>query len=197
MKQEKKNRILCYIREYKQQNTNRSPSIGEIAQYCSISKSTVHNYLLEMTDEGLLKYDGVRNITFPEETVVMKRVAVLGKIACGTPCQATENPDGYVDVPSEMLGTGDYFCLRASGDSMINAGISDGDYVLIRRQNTADAGNIAVVLTNDNEEATLKRYYPDFANNRIRLHPENDSMEDFYVSECLIQGVATKVIKNI
>ena len=81
MKQEKKNRILCYIREYKQQNTNRSPSIGEIAQYCSISKSTVHNYLLEMTDEGLLKYDGVRNITFPEETVVMKRVAVLGKIA--------------------------------------------------------------------------------------------------------------------
>ena len=78
---------------------------------------------------------------------------------------------------------------------MINVGIDDGDLVLIRQQSYADAGQIVVALIED--EATLKRYYPEPEKKRVRLHPENDEMSDIYVSDCLIQGVAFKVIKNL
>ena len=80
---------------------------------------------------------------------------------------------------------------------MIEAGIGDGDLVLIRQQSTADPGQIIVALVNDDEEATLKRFYPEPENRRVRLHPENRTMKDIYVDFCTIQGIAVKVIKDL
>ena len=90
-----------------------------------------------------------------------------------------------------------FFLLRAKGDSMIDAGIDSGDLVLIRQQSTAEPGQIIVALVNDEEEATLKRYYPEPEKRRIRLHPENESMEDIVVEHCTIQGVAVHILKKI
>ena len=170
----------------------------EIAAEVGVNYSTVSRYLKQMRENGIIEYAGHRNITTKEsrstssETV---RVAVLGSVACGIPSFAEENIEEYVRLPIALFGSGDFYILRANGESMINAGIDDGDLVLIRQQNYADAGQIVVALMED--EATLKRYYPEPENRRIRLHPENDSMSDIYVSDCMIQGVALKVIKEL
>ena len=120
---------------------------------------------------------------------------ILGRIACGIPKFAEENIEEYVRLPVALFGKGNFFILRAYGDSMIEAGIDDGDLVLIRQQNYADEGQIVVALMED--DATLKRYYPEPENQRIRLHPENSRMDDIYVDYCEIQGVAVKVLKDL
>ena len=98
-------------------------------------------------------------------------------------------------LPVSLFGSGDYFILNASGNSMVNAGIEDGDMVLIKRQDYANPGDIVVALIED--EATLKRFYRDDENRRVILHPENDYMEDIYVKQCIIQGVAVFVFKKL
>ena len=120
---------------------------------------------------------------------------ILGKVSCGVPKFAEENIEEYVRLPVALFGRGQFFILRANGDSMIEADINDGDLVLIRQQNYADEGQIVVALMDD--EATLKRYYPEPEKQRIRLHPENSRMDDIYVSDCIIQGVAVKVLKDL
>ena len=98
-------------------------------------------------------------------------------------------------IPTEFLGSGKYFILKASGNSMIKANIEDGDYVIIKQQETAEVGQIIVALIND--EATLKRYYLDDKRQKVRLHPENDEMQDMYFKNVIIQGIAVKVIKDL
>ena len=120
---------------------------------------------------------------------------ILGKVSCGVPKFAEENIEEYVRLPVALFGRGQFFILRANGDSMIEADINDGDLVLIRQQNYADEGQIVVALMDD--EATLKRYYPEPEKQLIRLHPENSRMDDIYVSDCIIQGVAVKVLKDL
>ena len=126
-------------------------------------------------------------------------VPILGTIACGLPLLAEENIEEYVPLPEALVGKGTFFILRASGSSMINAGINDGDLVIIRQQDDASAGQIVVALVDD-ESATLKRYYPR-RNNRVELVPENDSFDvqtvDVSAHSLSIQGVAVKVIKNL
>ena len=172
-----------------------SPSIDEIAAGIGVPKPTTHRYLAEMRENGTIRYSGCRNITFTNETAQTVRVPILGRIACGIPKFAEENIEEYVKLPVSLFGRGEYFILRAYGDSMINAGIEDGDLVLIRQQNTADNGQIVVALMED--EATLKRFYLEPEKHRIRLHPENPEMEDIFVEDCLIQGVAIKVLKDL
>ena len=121
--------------------------------------------------------------------------ALVGTIACGTPTLAEENIEEYVDLPSSIFGTGEFFILRASGDSMIEAGIDSGDLVVVKRQSYARAGEIVVALLET--ETTLKTYYPEPAKSRVRLHPENSSMKDIIVKSCEIQGVATHIIKKV
>ena len=121
------------------------------------------------------------------------RAAVVGDISCGLPNIAEEHIEEYVSLPESMFGSGEFYILRARGESMIEAGIDPGDLVVIRKQETAENGQIAVVLVDD--EATLKRFY--IEDNRVRLHPENSEMKDIYVDHCIIQGVAVKVIKDI
>ena len=111
----------------------------------------------------------------------------------GVPKFAEENIEEYVCLPESLFGRGEFFLLRARGDSMIGAGIEDGDLVLIRQQNTAEYNQIVVALVDD--EATLKRFRPN--EDHICLHPENNRYEDIIVDSCLIQGVAVKVIKDL
>ena len=190
--------IENYINDYKEKYSGASPSVREIAAVVGVNYSTVSRYLKQMREEGIIDYDGHRNITTREGKLTREeslKVAVLGSVACGVPKFAEENIEEYVRLPISLFGSGEFYILRAVGDSMIGAGIDDGDLVLVRQQNYADAGQIVVALMED--EATLKRYYPEPENKRVRFHPENDSMSDIYVDECLVQGVAVKVIKNL
>ena len=111
------------------------------------------------------------------------------------PLLAEENIECYLPISNEFLGNGEFFILRANGESMIDAGICDGDYVIIRKQEDAEEGQIIVALIDD--EATLKRYYLDKTKKKLRLHPENKEMKDMYFNSIVIQGVAVKVIKDI
>ncbi len=173
-----------------------SPTNQEMADGTGLSTATISRYLSYMREHGMLDYQGHRNIrTKMQEKKGSSsvQVPILGNVSCGVPKFAEENIDEYVRLPVSIFGKGDYFLLRADGDSMIDAGIETGDLVLIRHQDTAEPGQIVVALMED--EATLKRYYPE--KHRIRLHPENPRLEDIYVDSCVIQGVAVKVIKDI
>ena len=122
-------------------------------------------------------------------------VPIVGEISCGSLLLAEENITDYVPIPKQVVEEGTYFMLRAKGDSMINAGIDSGDYVIIRQQNTADDGDIVVALVDD--EATLKRFYKTEDPHVSRLHPENEAYADFTVENLLIQGIAVNVIKKL
>lgn len=186
-----------FIDEYTEKN-GISPTISEISDGVELPRPTVGRYLAYMREQGIIDYEGHRNI----KTQAMQRlnsesvkVPVLGSVSCGVPKLAIENIEEYIRLPVALFGRGDFFILRANGDSMIEAGIEDGDLVLIRAQNYADAGQIVVALMED--EATLKRFYPEPEKRRFRLHPENSTMKDIYVKECIIQGVAVKVLKDL
>lgn len=186
-----------FVKEYYEKN-GISPSMREISQKVGISCATVQRYLSTMRDEGKIKYSGHRSITSSQSVRDFReilKVPVLGRVSCGLPKYAEENIEEYINLPTSIFGNGNFYILYASGDSMIEAGINDGDMVLIRVQNTADVGDIVVALIDD--EVTLKRYYPDPVHKRIRLHPENRSMKDIIVSDCIVQGVAVKLIKDL
>ncbi len=176
-----------------------SPTSQQISEGTGLSPATVSRYLKVMREENVLDYGGVRNITTRRERQIRSKtynfVPVLGAVSCGVPKFAEENVEEYVKLPASLFGKGDFFILRANGDSMIGAGIDDGDLVLIRQQNTAEPGQIVVALMED--EATLKRFYPEPENHRVRLHPENPEMRDIYGDNVIIQGVAVKVIKGL
>ena len=180
------------------ENIGVSPSIYDIADATGIPKSTVSRYLNYMKEHDMIEFEGRRNIVTKAAKMNLSatvKVPLLGNVSCGIPRFAEENIEEYVRLPISLFGKGDFFLLRANGDSMIEAGICNGDVVLIRQQNYADPGQIVVALMED--EATLKRYYPESEHKRIRLHPENKTMEDIYVDDCMIQGVAVKVFKDL
>ena len=170
-------------------------TMDEIADGTGYPKTTVHRYVSQMRENGTLEYNGHRSLTSTKTKTASVRVPILGAIACGIPKFAEENIEEYVKLPVSLFGKGNFFILRAYGDSMIEAGIEDGDLVLIRQQNIADEGQIVVALIDD--EATLKRFYPEPQKHRIRLHPENSHMDDIFVDHCEIQGVAVKVLKDL
>ena len=192
--------IESYISDYRREH-GFSPTVQEIAEGLGITKSTVHFHLKNMEKAGRIISQGGRRgyrtkppiIEVPEGDLV----PIVGRIACGTPILAQENIEEYVRLPERIFGRGEFYLLRAKGESMIEAGIGDGDLVLIRQQSTADPGQIIVALVNDDEEATLKRFYPEPENRKVRLHPENRTMKDIYVDFCTIQGIAVKVIKDL
>ncbi len=189
--------IESFINQYREKH-NTSPTVQEVADHIGVSKPTASRYLSHMREHGMIDYDGHRNIVTREtkrtksETV---KVPVLGSVSCGVPKYAEENIEEYIRLPVALFGRGDFFILRANGNSMIEANIDDGDLVIIRQQNYADEGQIVVALMED--EATLKRYYPEPEKRRVRLHPENSRMKDIIVRNCIIQGVAVKVLKDL
>ncbi len=186
--------IERFVCEYADRN-GYSPSMQEIADGVGSSKPTVYRYISQMNRDGILEYSGVRNVHSAKDNPSAARVGIPGRVACGLPKLAEENIEEYVKLPVSLFGEGPFYLLTASGDSMIEAGIDDGDWVLVRQQDTAEPGKVVVALIGD--EATLKRYYPEPENHRIRLHPENKTMTDYYTDHCEIQGVAVSVFKDL
>lgn len=189
---ELENQIYDFIKDYSEEK-NINPSVQEIADHFGCAKSTAYKFLVRLEKEGRLQKSDKGDYYIQKNNIPFIQVPLVGVIACGTPIFAEQNIEEYIPLPRDFLGKGEYFALRAKGDSMINAGIDSGDIVFIRIQNTAENGEIIVALTD--EEATLKRYYK--RNGKIILHPENESYKDIIVDKCLIQGIAIKVLKKL
>ena len=176
-----------------------SPSTREIAAGTGLSLATVSRYLSYMRENGMIDYVGQRNIITQRKRMTStgsNKVPLLGSVSCGIPKFAEGNIEEYVQLPTALFGKGDFFLLRASGDSMIEAGIDNGDLVLVKHQDHAEPGQIVVALIGD-DEATLKRFYPEPQNGIIRLHPENPALDDIIVENCSIQGIAVHVMKSL
>ena len=193
--EEKFRRIIEAIQRYSAEFGN-SPSIREIVAETGISRGTVQRYLAELKEQGRLDYSGHRNIRMAGQHDAM-RVPLVGRIACGQPILAEENIEETYTISPALAKSGSYFLLRAEGDSMIDAGIDSGDLVLVRQQETAETGQIVVAFIDDEDTATLKRYYPEPEKKRVRLKPENQNYEDIFVERCQIQGIAVRVLKNL
>lgn len=179
------------------EESGRSPSVRQIAREVGCSYSTVSRYIKEMVERGMIartsgEYETEAISKMNMDTVP---VAVVGSVSCGPLTFVEENIEEYIKLPTSLLGQGKFFILHASGQSMIGAGIEDGDLVVVRQQPTAEPGQIVVALVED--EVTLKRFYPDPENGCVRLHPENKRLKDIIVDDCQIQGVAVKVLKDL
>ena len=186
-----------YINDYKDSTGGSTPTVREIAADVGLAYSTVSRYLTFMKEQGIVEYAGRRNIVTKQskhDADGFCRVPILGAVSCGLPKYAEENIEEYVKLPVSMFGRGDFFILRAKGDSMINAGIEDGNLVVVRKTNTANYNQIVVALI-DEDEATLKRFRPD--GEVVRLHAENPNYDDIIVDNCVIQGIAVKVLKDL
>jgi repressor LexA len=120
-------------------------------------------------------------------------VCLLGRVAAGEPMLAAENIEEYLDLPSFLVPGGESFALRVTGTSMVNAGILDGDVVVVRQQHSADDGDIVVAMLKD--EATVKRFF--LESDRVRLQPENDAMEPIYARDPVILGKVTGVLRRL
>ena len=192
------NEILDFINSWYFQN-NDYPTLMQIADNLNIGTTTAHRYVAELINRGEIsknsRYGNLQTKEISKSVNKIERLPIVGDIACGCPILAEENIEAYVSFSKDLLGSGKFFILRANGDSMVNAGIDDGDLVIVRQQDTADEGQIVVALIEN--EATLKRYYTDKKQNKIRLHPENDEMKDMFFDMISIQGVAVKILKDI
>lgn len=195
---EKANAIIEFIDSFFERN-RRSPSIREIEAGTGISRPTVQRYLVDMDDKGQIEYDGSNIITEYIRRITTQnivRLPISGAVPCGEPQSEEEWKGDFVEFPASLLGSGDFYILMADGDSMVDAGINKGDYVIVRRTNSAEYGKIVVALDNE-QRNTLKRLAFDKQNNRPYLHPENEKYEDIYPETLSIQGVAEMVIKNL
>lgn len=174
------------------------PTFQQIAAEVGLSVPQTYRYVDELIKRGDLEKNGRYGDLQTKEIVNSlcshNRLPIVGEVACGTPILAEENIECFVTFSRELLGSGKFFILRAKGESMINAGIEDGDLVIVRQQDTAEEGQIVVALIEN--EATLKRYYIDRRRHKVCLHPENDEMKDMYFDEVAIQGIAVKILKD-
>ena len=180
--------IKKYIEDYYLQN-RQSPSTTKIAEAVGIARGTAYKYLVEMAEKNMIEYDGQEistNVT-RKYSGEQTQTPIVGSIPCGSPQYEEENIEEYVSLPTAIFGKGDFFILRASGQSMIDAGIDDGDLVVVKKQVEANDGDIVVALV-DNQN-TLKRYFRDDENKKIILHPENKKMKDIIVDECCMDDM--------
>jgi len=184
------------------------PTVREIGEAVGLaSPSTVHAHLANLERAGLIKRDPtkpraleLRRDPKPETARAddMHRLPLLGEIAAGGPLLAEQNVEEYVAVPEPLARGGEEFLLRVKGDSMINAGILEGDLVVVRRQQDARNGDIVVALAGPDEtadEATVKRFFRE--NDRIRLQPENDALEPIYTDYVEVLGKVTGVFRSL
>src|SRR5699024_1277848 len=179
------------------------PSVREIAKAVGLaSSSTVHGHLERIENKGYIRRDPTkpRAIEILDQNVSdvekdMARYApVIGKVTAGTPITAIENIEEYTPVPSSIAqGNDSIFILEVEGESMINAGILNGDRVIVKQQSTANNGEIVVAMTDD-DEATVKRFYKE--KDHVRLQPENDAMEPLRMKNVSILGKVVGLYRN-
>lgn len=192
--------ILDFIKQYIAKY-GYSPTLGEIADSIGVSSlATVHEHLQALISKGLIKkFEGaVRGIEVLDQKIsnLLKEIElpVLGFIAAGQPIMTYTDPDATISVSSHLIsGKKRSYVLQVKGDSMIEDGILDGDYVVIEEQTTAQDGDIVVALL-DNGLATLKRFFKE--PNRIRLEPANSKMQPIFTTDVKIQGKCVAVIRR-
>jgi repressor LexA len=187
------------------------PTVREIGEAVGLaSPSTVHAHLANLERAGLLRRDPTKpralelvghRRAVPDERVQaadVHRLPLVGQVAAGGPLLAEENIEDYVAVPEPLARGGEEFLLRVKGESMIDAGILDGDLLVVRRQQDARNGDIVVALAGDDEsadEATVKTFYRE--DGRIRLQPENASLEPIYADHVVVLGRVVGVLRSL
>jgi repressor LexA len=179
------------------------PSVREIGEAVGLaSSSTVHGHLDRLEKKGMIRRDPTkpRAIEILDEddmsygfTSSVRQIPLVGKVTAGVPITATENIEEYFPLPMTMVGDQPVFMLSVQGDSMIEAGIHDGDYVIVRQQPSAVNGEIVVAMTEDNE-ATVKTFYKE--RDHFRLQPENASMEPIRLKNVSILGKVIGLIRS-
>ncbi|MBP3199554.1 MAG: transcriptional repressor LexA [Butyrivibrio sp.] len=195
----KQQEILDYIKEQTLQR-GFPPSVRDICKAVNLkSTSSVHSHLSTLERNGYIRRDPTkpRAIEVCDDGFNMVRseivsIPVIGQVAAGVPILAEENIDSYIPIPANMCPKGsDAFILNVKGDSMINAGIFNGDQILVKQCNNDDNGDQVVALIDDS--ATVKTYYKE--NGHIRLQPENDNMDPIIVDDCVILGKVFGILR--
>ena len=188
---EKQSQILEYIKS-EILNKGYPPSVRDICQAVNLkSTSSVHSHLETLEKNGYIRRDPTkpRTIEILDDSFNLVRremvnVPIVGTVAAGQPILATENIESYFPIPSEFMPNEETFMLKVKGESMINAGILDGDNILVKRQNYAKNGDMVVALVEDS--ATVKTFYKE--DGHIRLQPENDYMDPIILPDVEILG---------
>ncbi|MGN0817969.1 MAG: transcriptional repressor LexA [Candidatus Coproplasma sp.] len=173
-----------------------SPSVREICKACDIASTASVFYILnDLADKGLISKTKVgenkrRAISLNQKSV---KVPLIGTVAAGEPIFAQENYEDYFSIPSNMFQGDELFMLTVKGDSMINIGMFSGDKIVVKKQPSAENGEIVVALVDDS--ATVKRFFK--RNGKIILHPENDDMEDFIFDDVTILGKVVGLMRSL
>ncbi|RID86925.1 transcriptional repressor LexA [Peribacillus asahii] len=196
--------ILNFIKE-EVQKKGYPPSVREIGEAVGLaSSSTVHGHLSRLESKGLIRRDATKpraieildldkDSHIPQSNVI--NVPLLGKVTAGLPITAIENIEEYFPLPANMAPHDEQvFMLEIMGESMIEAGILDGDYVIVKQQKTANNGDIVVAMTEENE-ATVKRFFKE--ESYIRLQPENSTMEPILLHDVTILGKVIGLYRHI
>ncbi len=191
--------IFDYVKRYRADH-GYPPTVRDIGKAIGLtSSSTVHAHLSNLEKLGLLRRDPTKPraievlVDKAKTAVVPSGLPIVGQVAAGQPVLAEENIEEYVPVPQIAGGDEGEFVLRVTGDSMINAGIFDDDYVVVRPQDTATDGEIVVALVGD--EATVKRFYRE--NDHVRLQPENDALEPIVSRDVKVLGRVVGVCRRV
>lgn len=193
---EKQNNVLDYIKKFTATH-GYPPSIREIGKGLGLSSpATVHTHVKKLCNAGYIKVDNNKframeilvDNEYEEKNEELVKVPLLGKVTAGSPIEAIERPNEFFSLPASIIPSKEtIFTLDVSGESMINAGIFDGDIVIVQKQNSARNGDIVVAMTDENE-VTLKRYFKE--NGHFRLQPENDTMAPIILNNVTIVGKA-------
>ena len=193
----KKSVILDFIDEYYNEY-NEIPAVRTIAEGTGIALATVHRYLLSLKESGELEYNGRKSISTKRIDLESHHASapVLGYVRCGEGEEETEEVIEYIRLPESLVGTGEFFVLIAKGDSMIDAGVNEGDYVVIRKQNTASDGDYVVALYEGLNN--LKELVVDNGRYILRsCNEDKESYPDIYPRHLKIQGVAVCVMHRL
>lgn len=187
--------VLDYISEYIERE-GYPPTVREICHDVGFaSTSTVQYYLKKLEYRGDISFGGAKN-----RAIVLKNqrqhnarfIPIVGTVTAGSPILAVENIEGYYPLPDEFHGIGDMFMLNVTGSSMINAGIYDGDKIIVEKTSTCDQGEIVVALVDDS--ATCKRFFK--RDGKIILHPENDALSDIVLDDVSIIGRVKGLVRK-
>ena len=199
----KQTEVLNYIKKYKATH-GFPPSVREICAGLGLSSpATVHAHIKKLEESGVIKSSNNKFRTieilvdneYEEKNENVIKVPLLGKVTAGSPIEAIEQPNQFFELPASLVPPKEtIFTLRVSGESMINKGIFDGDYVIVQKQKVARNGEIVVAMTEENE-VTLKTFYKE--KDHIRLQPENDTMAPIILNNCQILGKAIGLYRKI
>lgn len=190
-------KVLDYILQQTEER-GYPPSVREICAAVGLkSTSTVHGHLMRLEKNGYIR----RDLTKPRAIEVLGRrpkeqtvsLPLVGKVTAGVPITAVENIEETFALPASLVGRGEHFMLSVKGNSMVDAGIFDGDYIIVRKQDRCENGEIIVALID--EEATVKAFYRE--DGHIRLQPRNGSFEPIIVRDCAVLGKVVGLIRKI